>query len=189
MNKTVTICLMLVWLAGIAGAAEQTPVESWNAPKVPGKLLYEWQYVSENSATLYWQSENPSTSYVEYGLTDKYGKKTPTTEMPPREFFKGTFDRPCYTQFHRLTGLEPEKTYHSRPGSMGMDGNTVVGNDQPLTTRKIANAIYFPAEGAKAPYVLEKSDVTYVLTGDITADGTAIIFKGRTKGRTGATTM
>ncbi len=155
------------------------PVESWNAPKVPGKLLHRWQYVSENSATLYWQSENPSTSYIEYGETSKYGLRTGTTTMPPREFFTGIFDRPYYTQFHRLRGLEPDKTYHYRIISMGRNGTKVFGQDQTLATKKIEGAIYFPAEDAESPYILDKSDVTYILTKDIRTGGTAIIYAGK----------
>jgi len=155
------------------------PSTVWAAATGPGASSQEWTFVSENSAVIYWQTENPATSHVEYGLTPAYGMRTPDTGLPPREFFKGLFDKPYHTQFHRITGLEPDKTYHYRMVSVGIDGTETRSEDKTFSTRKIPEAVHVPddLEGAP-PYVLNQADATYVLTKDIETDGTAIRIDG-----------
>ncbi|KPJ56408.1 MAG: hypothetical protein AMS16_02490 [Planctomycetes bacterium DG_58] len=151
----------------------------WAGATGPGTVTQEWTYVSENSAIVYWQTENPATSTVEYGPTPAYGRRTPVTGLPPREFFKGLFDRPYHTQFHRITGLEPDKTYHYRMVSTGTDGTQTRSVDKTFSTRTIPGTIHVPDDVAQGPpYVLNKARAAYVLTKDIEADGTAIRIDG-----------
>ena len=177
-------CVLFVVLLSSCAARGDGPAPSWLAPRECGKIDQAWRYVSYNSAAIYWQTESPATGYVEYGESDKYGKKTTPGILPPREFFKGVFDRPCYTQFHRLTGLEAGKTYHYRTVSIGTGGKEVRGEGQTLTTKKLEGVIRIPqdvprATAGDAAFILPEAGKTYVLTEDISADATAIRITGK----------
>ena len=125
-----------------------------------------WRYVSENSASLAWQTNLPAVSYVEYGPTPEYGMTTPPTE------------RPFYLHLHYLTGLEAGKTYHYRLVAIDERGRKLVTPDQTLTPGRIAGAVYLPGDFDGPPYWLIDSDVTYVLTQDLVVPGGAIIARG-----------
>ena len=122
-----------------------------------------WRHVSENSACIAWETNLPAKSYMEYGETDKYGKKTPEEE------------RHFYLHIHSLKGLETGRSYHYRLVSIDERGNRLVSDDAVLTTGKIDGAIYVPGDLAGPPFNLDKDGV-YVLTKDIAADGTAFNF-------------
>ncbi len=121
-----------------------------------------WQHISENSACIAWETNLPAKSYIEYGETKKYGKKTTEEE------------RHFYLHIHYLKNLEAGKTYYYRFVSVDERGNKLVADDATVTPKKIDGAIYIPGDMGKPPYNLDKKGATYVLTGDITADGTAV---------------
>lgn len=122
----------------------------------------EWRHVSENSATLAWESNLPAVSFVEYGETNQYGQQTEPT------------DRPYYLHLHALTGLEPDRTYHCRLVAVDERGNRLVSPDRILSPRKVDGAVYVPGDLAGPPYKLDKADTTYVLTQDLVVPGNAI---------------
>ncbi len=122
----------------------------------------EWQYVSENSATLAWETNLPATSYVEYGPTTAYGQKSEPT------------DRHYFLHLHQLTGLETGKTYHYRLVATDERGNQLVSEDKVLQTKPIPGAKYLKQNPDGAPHQLRDSGV-YVLKEDLTAKGNAII--------------
>ena len=147
-------------------------IENFGAEKEP--LVYEqfgrdlkfipdgaWRHVSENSACVSWETNLPAKSYVEYGETEAYGKKTTEEE------------RHFYLHTHYLKGLETGKTYHYRVVSVDERGNRIAGLDKTLRTQKTPDAVYIPGDMGKPPYDLNKAGATYVLTEDIVAGSTA----------------
>jgi Right handed beta helix region len=127
-----------------------------------------WTHVGETSAVIYWTTgdiKTASVSWVEYGETASYGKKTTAT----------TEKR--WAQLHRIAGLKANTTYHYRMvlSSGGKDSKCP---DKTFTTKPITNAVYFPVGSAAPPYALSKSSAVYVLTKDISAGGTAIEVTG-----------
>src|SRR5690606_36116159 len=64
------------------------------------KTSGRWQYISERSAVLAWETNPPARTYVEYGTTRKLERRTP---LPERFFFGHA---------HYLRGLLPETEYH-----------------------------------------------------------------------------
>jgi len=121
-----------------------------------------WQHVSETSAVFAWETNLPAKTHVEYGETARYGKKTPEPE------------RHLYLHVHYLKALKPETTYHCRFVSVDERGKRAVSGDVTFQTRKVPGAIRVPGNLGRAPYVLDRANATYVLTEDITSDGTAI---------------
>ncbi|OGF44956.1 MAG: hypothetical protein A2231_08620 [Candidatus Firestonebacteria bacterium RIFOXYA2_FULL_40_8] len=117
-----------------------------------------WQYVSENSACISWETSLPAKSCVEYGTTDKYGAKT---EEEERYFF---------THVLYLKDLTVDTTYHYRLVSVDERGNQVTSADKTLETKKAANAVYIPDEAGKINYLLDTPQKTYILTKDIKVD-------------------
>ena len=122
-----------------------------------------WRYVSENSASLAWETNIPAYSYVEYGPTSEYGHRTPITE---RQF---------YLHIHRLTGLELNKTYHYRLVAIDERGNRVTFPDQVLTTAPIPAAVYLTNTADRQPHRLTQPNTTYILKEDLTVDGSALV--------------
>jgi hypothetical protein len=115
---------------------------------------------------------------VEYGPTRRYGRKTDTFSLPPACTEVPTkvrvFRKPSWSQLHRLTALPEGKACHFRMVYVSPDGRTIKGPDRVLTPRGRAGAIPLPGKVQGPPYVLDKAGATYVLTADVSADGTAI---------------
>ena len=121
---------------------------------------------------VYWQCENRATSYVEYGETAQYGRKTPLSPI------SWVVNKPYFTQWHRITGLAAGKEYHYRTVSIGTDGKEARGEDRTFKTRALPDAIAVPGDLKGPPYVLDKPNAVYRLTQDITAPMAAIEIKG-----------
>ncbi|OGF44965.1 MAG: hypothetical protein A2231_08665 [Candidatus Firestonebacteria bacterium RIFOXYA2_FULL_40_8] len=117
-----------------------------------------WMYLSENSACIAWETNLPSRSYIEYGVTDKYGEKTTEEE---RYFF-------VHIQY--LKSLITEKSYHYRLVSVDERGNKITSEDKVLETKKIKNSVRIPDEAGKINYLLNVPMTTYILTKDIKLD-------------------
>lgn len=131
-----------------------------------GAFSRPWTYASETSAVIYWQSGDISqsaNSYVEYGKTEELGRRTDRT-VEPR-----------WSHLHRLTGLETGVEYFYRMVDIDPSTGEYTTSDlHSLRTAKEEGTIYIPGELAGPPYILDEPDTKYVLTRDITADGTAI---------------
>jgi len=125
----------------------------------------QWIFSSETSAVIYWQLGEISesrTSCVEYGKTESLGQSTQVTK------------KPRWSHFHRLSGLDPGSTYYYRMVVTDTVTNiqTVSGIYQ-FTLRNNDKALRIPGDLQGPPYILDQPDAYYILTGDITADGTA----------------
>jgi hypothetical protein len=121
-----------------------------------------WAHISENSACIAWETNLPARSYVRFGPTKDYGQ---TSEEADRCF---------YLHIHYLKGLQPGKTYHCRLVSVDERGNIAASKDMTFKTRRISRAVHLPGKLKGPPYNLERPNTTYVLTEDLTADGTGI---------------
>jgi len=123
-----------------------------------------WVHASETSAVIGFETSLPAKSYIEYGDTARYGKKT----SEPERFF--------YIHQHFLKGLAPDKAVHYRLVAVDERGNRLVGEPRTLTPKAVAGAIRLPG-GAQPPFSLDKAGATYVLTKDIKTPGTAFVMK------------
>lgn len=126
-----------------------------------------WTCVSETSAVIYWQLgdiQKQGLSWVEFGLTKKYGSATPKTEAPR------------WSQFHRITDLKPNTLYHYRM-ALKMDGKQLYSPDLTFRTIKLKNAIPVPGKLEGPPFLLNKRNATYILKEDILANESAIIIQ------------
>ncbi|MCX8173466.1 MAG: fibronectin type III domain-containing protein [Thermoplasmata archaeon] len=81
----------------------------------------EVKNITQDSATVTWITDEPSTSVVEYGTDTSYGESA---------------DGPDGVTFHTvvLTGLTPSTTYHFRVSSKDASGNTAESDDYTFTT-------------------------------------------------------
>ncbi|MFC1717967.1 hypothetical protein ACFL6S_30175 [Candidatus Poribacteria bacterium] len=130
----------------------------------------QWLHTSETSAVIYWQLgdiSNHAFSYVEYGETKALGKQT----EPANE--------PRWSQFHRLRALKPDSTYYYR--MVVVDPATqqeTRGEVRSFTTQSKQDALRIPEQVQGPPFILDKANATYILTQDVTAEGTAFIITG-----------
>jgi len=102
-----------------------TPIPDTQPPQISAVTA---QNVSNNSAQIVWQTDEPADSQVEYGLTTSYGLSTPLD--------------PALVTSHTVTlsGLQANTTYHYRVKSKDAAGNLAVGNDQTFQTSAAALA-------------------------------------------------
>ena len=120
-----------------------------------------WIYASETSASVGFETNLPAKTHVEYGETAAYGGRTKDPE------------RPFYVHLHYLTGLKRDTLYHYRFVATDERGNRINSADMTLTTKTPANVVRIPEDLEGPPYVLDKPDTTYLVTKDLTVDGTA----------------
>lgn len=185
------IACVLTCLA-IAFASAASPTWAQSAPAGTGDTFKPaqtlecqdvWVHAGETSAVIAWRLNDISQEalgYVEYGPTAELGQKTAPA------------DATRWIQIHRISGLEPGKTYHYRPvivqgekKTPGKAGTFKAG--APAGAVRIAVSADGKASGQgvssggahKAAMVLDKPDTTYVLTGDVQADGTAIVIAAK----------
>ena len=81
------------------------------------------QGVTENSATVLWETDEIANGRVEYGLSPSYGQ---------------SFAAPGFARQHgiTLTGLSPDTQYHLRVLSADPSANTASGSDLTFRTKK-----------------------------------------------------
>ncbi len=131
-----------------------------------------WRYVSETSAVIYWQTDEPATSYVEYGETDKYGRKTKTSG---KSEISG---KPFFSHLHRLAGLKTGRPCHYRMVIAAPETKTETrSKDAVITPKKTEGAIAIPGDIKGPPYMLKKPGY-YILTKDLSVTGSAIVISG-----------
>ncbi len=124
-----------------------------------------WNYISERSATISWETNLPAKTYVKYGKTNEDGA---ITEAPERYF---------YNHVHYLKDLEPETQYSYRLISFDERGNKTESAERTFRTKKIPGAVYIPGDMGEPPYVLDQANTTYLVTQDITAGRSAFDIK------------
>ena len=124
----------------------------------------DYLYASETSAVVGFAANLPAKSYVEYGADTSYGSKA----LP--------FDPARYTYLNviYLKDLAKDTEYHYRLVSEDENGKVIRSDDRTLKTAIPANAIHLDGGKIDKPYELSQSNTTYLLTGDIVADGSAI---------------
>jgi len=122
----------------------------------------QWQYASETSACIGFETNLPAKTYVEYGKTVSYGSQVNVET-----------DRYYYLHLCHLTGLDADTTYHYRFVAEDERGNVITSSDDTFTTATPANVIYVPAGVSGPPYNLTQSGKTYLLTQDLVCDRTA----------------
>ena len=163
--------------------------QSRSGPAAPEAKAFDpfaerWVHASPTSAVVYWQTgaeardvETAGKGWIEYGTAGEFEKKTVPYSLPPvcDKVPEGVrvFQKPSWSQFHRVTGLEPGKTYSFRMVYIGPDGKETKSEEMTLTTPRPKGAIALPGDLDGPPYVLDKPGATYVVTRDIAADGTA----------------
>lgn len=125
----------------------------------------KWQHISKYSAVIAWETNLPAKSTVKY---HKQGDEETTTEVSERYF---------YNHVHYLKNLEPDTIYIYQMYVTDEKGVSVLSVGT-LTTGLSGEVIEVPGDLGQAPYVLDKSNVTYLLTEDITVDSGAINLKG-----------
>jgi len=122
----------------------------------------EWSYVSETSACVFFETNLPAKTYVEYGQTTSYGSQA-TIET----------DRYYYLHLAYLTDLLPNTLYHYRYVAEDERGNVIYSADKTLTTATPANVIYVPGGMSGPPYNLTQAGKTYLVTQDLVCNRTA----------------
>ncbi len=153
-RHTASLALALLAVASVGAAREGDP------GPVPAEI---WIHAAETSAVVHWQTPRPGTSWVEYGPTEKLGKRTANSPNSP------VTGRPCWTHVHRITCLETGGQYAFRTAWRGEDGRVVRGEVRRFKTARIDGAIRVPADGrGDRPIVLDRKGATYVLTRDLT---------------------
>jgi hypothetical protein len=120
-----------------AYAEDLSPI---NAPRSepPGELSEHQVLASQTSALIYAQTKNRARSYVEYGAAEPLDRKT---AVSPVSQITG---QPYWSHFHRLTGLEPAKTYCYRIVCQGTDGEQVVDRIREFRSERRDTATPYP---------------------------------------------
>lgn len=93
--------------------------------------------VSATSASIIWETDEPSSSQVEWGTTNSYGTLTPTT--PDTDPTGGQY-LGVVTHSVVLSGLQPNTTYHYRVKSKDAAGNEAVSADKTFTTTEASSS-------------------------------------------------
>jgi hypothetical protein len=130
------------------------------------KILEEnkWQHISKYSAVIAWETNLPAKTIIEY---HKHGGKNQTTELSERYF---------YNHVHYLKNLEANTNYiYKIRATDERELSTLsVGT---FTTGLQGEVIEIPGDLGEPPYTLDKSNVTYLLTEDITSSSGTIQIK------------
>ena len=126
-----------------------------------------WRHVSETSAVVAFETNLPAKGVIEYGETEEYGKTTPDEE------------RHFYLHIHYLRGLEVGKTYHYRLVATDERGNRIETEDATFTTKETADVVRIPGDLAGPPWVLDREGTTYLVTKNLTCEGSAFRITGK----------
>ncbi|HIE16935.1 MAG TPA: zinc-ribbon domain-containing protein [Dehalococcoidia bacterium] len=137
------ITLLIVLLVGLGGliywqfggtirsflATSGTPTPTVDTTKPIIKNITA--VAGATSAAIRWETNEPSSSQVEYGTSDSYGSVAPAV---PDHDPTGGESLGVVDHLVNLTGLEPETTYHYRVKSKDKAGNEAVSEDKTFTT-------------------------------------------------------
>ncbi|PJA47398.1 hypothetical protein CO172_01650, partial [Candidatus Uhrbacteria bacterium CG_4_9_14_3_um_filter_36_7] len=118
----------------VGGGGSQIPPESGGgspsdslAPNICCVVVSE---VTENTATISWQTDESANSYVDYGKTTDYE----LVGLSQTEIFQ-------MTHTLSLTNLEPGTTYHIRVRSQDDSGNEAASSDYTFVTQDITSPV------------------------------------------------
>lgn len=112
---------------GIAGTVPYVPMggnHAYDTTLVIRESSITVQALTASSAVIYWETNLPATSTVEYGETERYAKST-SEEATPK--LRHTRD---------LSGLKYNKRYHFRCVSTDAQKNLAMSADQVFTTKE-----------------------------------------------------
>jgi hypothetical protein len=87
--------------------------------------------VLATSASIVWETDEPSSSQVEYGINTTYGSVAPA--QPADDPSSGT-SLGVVTHSVVLTGLQPNQTYHYIVKSKDAAGNEAISDDKTFMT-------------------------------------------------------
>jgi hypothetical protein len=121
-----------------------------------------WKWISQQSASLAWETNLPAIAYVEYGTTDAYGKKTEPSA------------RANYLHLIRLTGLATGATYHYRLVATDESGKRITSPDAMFSCARPEGKVVEVSTDAAMPIVCDQAGTTYLLRGDMSAPGVGI---------------
>jgi hypothetical protein len=110
---------------------EATPQPDTTPPTISGLDALE---LGATFIRVTWTVDEPATGFVQYGRTNEYGERTPGED---------SFDYTTHVQ--RVSGLEPDTTYHLRVVSEDRAGNRAFSGDH------IFHTAAAPAEPAPDP--------------------------------------
>ncbi|MEM2947066.1 MAG: fibronectin type III domain-containing protein [Candidatus Bathyarchaeia archaeon] len=124
--KTIAINIRFADQVGITAQVGAPPHRDTTPP-----IIFNLQVINitQTSATVTWLTDEASTTYVDYGLTNSY-------EL-------GTVAGISFTTIHSvdLTGLSPDTVYHFRVRSADFWGNEAVSSDQTFRTLALPDTI------------------------------------------------
>ena len=123
MKKLIAVLALSVLVALPAQAQTNTPTDL-TKPTISGVTV---SGISSSSATVTWTTNEPATSYVDFGPSDVYGN---------------TLGDGQYLTTHTVNvlGLTPSTLYHFRVRSKDAAGNESTSTDTTLTTTGATNA-------------------------------------------------
>lgn len=122
-----------------------------------------WAYISEVSASLFWETNLPARSYVEYGEAGAFDHRTAFQE------------RHYFLHLHYLRNLKPDTTYEYRLVAEDEFGNPVISDAKKFRTQSLPNAIRIPDDLGEPPFVLDQPNATYLVTADIVGKRSLIV--------------
>lgn len=122
-----------------------------------------WSYVSETSASLFWETNLPAKSFVEYGEADVFDQ---ITDVQERHYF---------LHLHYLKNLKPDTEYMYRVVAEDEFGTRVTSEAKKFRTQRLPNAIRIPDDLGEPPYVLDQPNATYLVTADIVGKRSLIV--------------
>ncbi len=124
----------------------------------------DYVHASETSAVAGFAANLPAKSYVEYGPTESYGSKALPADPA----------RYTYLNVIYLKGLAKDTEYHYRLVSEDETGKVIKSADRTLKTASPAGVVRLDGGKIDKAITLDKANTTYLLTGDLIADGSAI---------------
>ena len=176
-RKQIYLAILCASIAcsGVASAQSLSPSEEFRtfvdtylgAKKEPLRYVYsgetlafipesEWTHVSENSVAVAFETTLPSKTYVEYGTTPSFGKRTTLD------------DRFTSLHLHHLAGLQMGQRVYFRFVAEDERGITIRSTVREATPAAIPGAKHIPGDVAGPPYVLTQAGY-YVVTADVNA--------------------
>ncbi len=109
----------------VLGNSSFSPVKTFMTLAASSIFAVQAADIALDSATITWETSNPSTTLVEYGLASDYGQSRD----------KGAETAKLHAV--RLTGLLPGTAYHFRARSVEANGQILVSDDYTFTTYQL----------------------------------------------------
>lgn len=149
----------------------------------------EWSHVSETSAVIYWQTDEPTESYIEYGPDQSFSMQTTHLIDNSIEIQEPMAHHGFFTHIHHLTGLQRSTQYNYRLvmiDSTGESHRSVIKSfttqDYPTKLDVLSESSCQETSNSGDPntyqYCLDNDGATYVLSQDITASAGGIWIRG-----------